>query len=105
MAQNGFFRRWQTSAEASRDPALMIDQCVAIVTLALALCLLGAVAFAAEPGTAEHRRGCMPDVFKYCGTMVDDYDTLLVESPPTQLLLSAPIGEAANVGAKTEQLV
>jgi hypothetical protein len=105
MARNGIFRRRQASAEASRDPALVIDQCVAIVTLALFLCPLGAVAFAAERGTAEQRRGCMPDVFKYCGTMVDDYDTLLVESPPTQPLLSAPIGEAANAGAKTEQLV
>ena len=35
--------------------------------------------------------------------MLDDYDTLLIESPPTQPLLSAPIGEAVNAAAKTEQ--
>jgi len=29
-------------------------------------------------------------------TMLDDYDTLLVESPPTQPLLSAPVGHGAN---------
>jgi len=36
-------------------------------------------------------------------TMLDDYDTLLVASPPTQPLLSPPIGEATDAGAKTEQ--
>jgi hypothetical protein len=36
-------------------------------------------------------------------TMLDDYDTLLVESPPTQPLQSAPNGEAAHAGARTEQ--
>ena len=35
--------------------------------------------------------------------MLDDYDTLLVESPATQPLLPAPIEKAANAGAKTEQ--
>jgi hypothetical protein len=30
--------------------------------------------------------------------MLDDYDTLLVESPPTQPLLSPPLGEATNAG-------
>jgi hypothetical protein len=37
-------------------------------------------------------------------TMLDDYDTLLVESPATQPLLSAPIREEVNDGAKTDQL-
>jgi hypothetical protein len=36
-------------------------------------------------------------------TMLDDYDTLLVESPPTQPLLSAPVAEAPNAGTITEQ--
>ena len=36
--------------------------------------------------------------------MLDDYDTLLVESPATQPLLPAPIGEAVNAGAKTKEL-
>jgi hypothetical protein len=36
--------------------------------------------------------------------MLDDYDTLLVESPALQPLLPAPIGEEVNVGAKREQL-
>ena len=31
--------------------------------------------------------------------MLDDYDTLLVESPATQPLLSAPVVETANAGA------
>ena len=31
--------------------------------------------------------------------MLDDYDTLLVESPPTQPLLCAPVAE--TTGAKT----
>jgi hypothetical protein len=36
-------------------------------------------------------------------TMLDDYDTLLVESPPTQPLLSAPVAEAPNAGTITEK--
>jgi len=31
--------------------------------------------------------------------MLEEYDTLLVESPPTQPLLSAPVGKAANASA------
>jgi hypothetical protein len=31
--------------------------------------------------------------------MLDEYDTLMVESPPTQPLLSAPAGDAMNAGA------
>jgi hypothetical protein len=37
-------------------------------------------------------------------TMLDDYDTLLVESPPTQPLLSAPVREAINADPKVEEL-
>jgi len=37
-------------------------------------------------------------------TMLDDYDTLLVESPPTQPLLSAPIRDARKADAKAEEL-
>jgi hypothetical protein len=36
-------------------------------------------------------------------TMLDDYDTLLVESPPTQPLLSAPVAEAVNAGTTMER--
>jgi hypothetical protein len=36
-------------------------------------------------------------------TMLDDYDTLLVESPPTQPLLSAPIAEEADAGVTMER--
>jgi hypothetical protein len=97
MARNGIFRRRQASAEASRDPVLMIDQCVAIVTLALFLCLLGGVAFAAERGTAERRWSLRPwwTITTNCWW----------RARPPSPLLSAPIGEAANAGAKTEQLI
>jgi hypothetical protein len=36
-------------------------------------------------------------------TMLDDYDTLLVESPPAQPLLSAPVGEEADSGLTVER--
>jgi hypothetical protein len=35
--------------------------------------------------------------------MLDDYDTLLVESPPSQPLLSPPVREATNAEAKMAQ--
>jgi len=35
--------------------------------------------------------------------MLDDYDTLLVESPPTQPLLTAPVADETYANAQTEQ--
>jgi hypothetical protein len=35
--------------------------------------------------------------------MLDEYDTLLVESPPTQPLLSAPVAEVTNAGTTTQR--
>ena len=70
MARNGIFRRGQTWAEASRDPVPMIDHGVAILALALFLCLLGGLTFAAERGTPEQRRGCTPNVFESCGEFI-----------------------------------
>jgi hypothetical protein len=35
--------------------------------------------------------------------MLDDYDTLLVESPPTQPLLTAPVAEETYADAQTEK--
>ena len=78
MARNGIFRQRLTSAAALRDPVPMIDHCVAIVTLALFLSLLGSVTFAADRGTPEQRRACTPDVLKYCGEFIPDADRITV---------------------------
>jgi hypothetical protein len=48
MAQNGISRRGPGSGAAPHDPVPMIDQCVAILALALFLSLLGSFTFAAE---------------------------------------------------------
>jgi hypothetical protein len=56
----------------------MIDQCVAILTLALFLCALGGATFAAEAGTPQQRRACAPDVFRHCGEFIPDVDRITI---------------------------
>ena len=75
MARNGSTQA-QGSSETSDDPVPNIDQCVAILSLALLLSLLGTVTFAADRGTPEQRRACTPDVFRYCGEFVPDPDRI-----------------------------
>ena len=62
------------------------------------------VARALDEKTAIRRpwyepRESLPGRTPVAETMLDDYDTLLVESPPAQPLLSAPLGEVSNAGA------
>src|SRR3974390_3252496 len=76
MARDGISRKGQGSAETSHDPVPTIDQCVAILALALFLFLLGGVTFAAERGTPEHRRACTPDVFRPCAELIPDADRI-----------------------------
>lgn len=78
MARNGIFRRGQAWAEALRDPVPMIDQCVAILALALFLAFLGGVTLAAESGTAERRPTCTPDLSKCCDEFVPDADCITI---------------------------
>ena len=67
MTRNGILTRMQAWVEALRDPAPMIDHGVAILVLALLLCvLLGSVTFAAERGALEQRPTCSPDLSMCC---------------------------------------
>jgi hypothetical protein len=66
------------------------------------------IARALDDKTAVRRpwyepRESLPGRPALAATMLDEYDTLLIESPPIQPLLPAPLGEATNVGAKTEE--
>ena len=76
MARYGIARRGQGSAEAPHDSVPMIDQCVAILALALFVSLLGSITFAADRGTPEQRRACTPDVFRFCGEFIPDPDRI-----------------------------
>jgi hypothetical protein len=77
MARNGISRRKHASAAASRDPVPMIDHCVAILTLALFLSMLGSITFAADRASPEQGRACTPDVLKYGESIADaDHSTL-----------------------------
>ena len=78
MARNGNFRRGHAWAAALRDPVPMLDHCIAILALAFFLAFLGGVTLAAEPGTAEQRRTCTPDLSKCCGEFVPDADCMAV---------------------------
>jgi hypothetical protein len=70
MARNGIFGRGHAWAEALRDPVPMLDHCVAILALALFLAFVGGVTLAAEPGTVEQRRTCMPAPYRCCNEFV-----------------------------------
>jgi hypothetical protein len=50
-----------------------------------------------DPGQSLRRGPLLP------AAMLDDYDTLLVESPPTQPLLSPPVKETANAGVTAKE--
>jgi len=76
MARNGISRRGLCSVDVPRDPVPMIDQCIAILTLALFLSRLGTVTFAADRGTPEQRRACTPDAFRLCGEFIPDADRI-----------------------------
>jgi hypothetical protein len=78
MARNDISRREQAPAEASNDPVLIIDQCTAILAVALFISLLCGAASAAERGTAEQRRACTPDVFKHCSEFIPDAERITV---------------------------
>jgi len=54
----------------------MIDHCVAILTLALFVSLLGSVTFAADRASPEQSRACTSDVLKYYGEFIPDADRI-----------------------------
>ncbi len=78
MARNGIVRPGQAPSEPPRDPFFIIDQCIAILALALLFSLIGSITFAQERGTSEERRACTPDVFKHCGEFIPDPDRITV---------------------------
>lgn len=78
MAWNGISTKRQAPVEASRGPALMLNRCTAILVMALFASMLGGPTSAAERGTAEQRRACTLDVFKFCGEFIPDADRITV---------------------------
>ncbi len=67
MARNRIFRQRSAWARVLRDTAAIIDHGIAILTLALFLCLVAGLTLAADQGLPAQQPAGAPDHAKCCG--------------------------------------